>query len=375
MTDRASKISILAIGSEILDGRVLDTNSRFVSQQLSNHEIYLDQILTCDDNQDQIVAALKYLFESVNVVICSGGLGPTSDDLTREAVAQFAAVELKEDAQVLVQLKQRFEKRQRPFDPSNVKQAFFPDGSKIIANPVGTAAGFATQAGNNLVVALPGVPSELQKMFEACLKLVTDKFPRVQKLNTHSFKTFGLPEATVGTRVQGCNLPQEVVVSYRASFPDVEVKLKSLKNIDSEINLVRAALEPQFIFTEDPLKTFPQILLQAMITKKHSFAVIDQVTGGVLSQFLHEADLEGQSYVGSILVRQSQPIAPDLKGLKADIYLKLECLSQAIGEYQISVEYNNDLHSKKLTARFDSGFLERYLSFCAMQELLRHISK
>jgi len=364
------KISILAIGSELLDGRVLDTNSRFSAEILSNHGIVVDQILSCDDDLSAIKAALGFLLNSVDVVICSGGLGPTNDDLTREAIAEFAAAPLLQDQAILEALEQRYRARNRPFDRSNVKQSLIPIGAEILSNPIGTAPGFAVNLASKLLIALPGVPREFETMLVGRSKeLIVAKFPNLPSLNTHTFKTFGLPEASVGSRVSSCGLPPEIAVSYRASFPEVEVKLKSRSDLCDAIQKVRVALEPQHIFSEDPNESYPQAVLASASAAGLEFSLIDCVTGGVLSQLMAEADPEAKSLKSSVLVSTSDPPIDLLSKFGADCRVILAVQNLSEHEYRVVIEAGTRRSTKMISAKFDPGFLQRYLAFCVLREL------
>ena len=370
MISAVGKISILAIGSEILDGRVLDTNSRFSAEVLAEHGVVLDQILNCDDDLEAIKSALSYLLNSVDVVVCSGGLGPTNDDLTREAISQFANKPLLANQELLKALQQRYIARARPFDPSNAKQALIPQGAEVLVNPIGTAPGFALETSGKLLIALPGVPQEYSKMFTLrCQDLILAKFPTLEKLNTHTFKTFGLPEASVGSRISACNLEHHVSVSYRAHFPEVEVKLKSRADIKSCIEQVRNALEAHNIFSEAANETYAQAVLAAAKRANLTIFLCDSVTNGVLSQLIAEADENGEIFKAALLLPNTQLPAPTQSLFDANCRITLSCHNLAESEYSIVIEHAERRLQQRFSARFDPGFLQRYLAFCALKEL------
>ena len=376
MISTSGKISILAIGSEILDGRVLDTNSRFGANVLADHGIVLDQILSCDDDLEAIKNAIGYLLKSVDIVVCSGGLGPTNDDLTREAIAQYAALPLETNQDLLHALEQRYLARQRPFDRSNAKQALIPRDAEILLNPVGTAPGFVVSVSAKLIFALPGVPQEFEKMFAGrCKELIVAKFPSLAPLNTHTFKTFGLPEASVGSRISGCNLPQEISVSYRAHFPEVEVKLKSRGGLQAAIEQTRAALEPHNIFSESPQESYPLAVVECARRDHFEFILDDRVTNGVLSQLLAQADPLSSVFKGSVLLPENLTRLFDTSILNVNCRITLACQNLDACEYCISIEQPERRVQQQITARFDPGFLQRYLAFCVLKELHRFLLK
>ena len=136
-------VSILATGSEILDGRVVDTNSNFVAKELSERGLKLKRILVVDDDMSELVQGLRELSTVSDFIITSGGLGPTSDDLTRDMVAAYFGAGLAEHPDAVAHLEQFFAKRGRVLDVQNLRQALLPIGAQMVPNLQGTAPGFA----------------------------------------------------------------------------------------------------------------------------------------------------------------------------------------------------------------------------------------
>lgn len=191
-------VAILTIGSELLDGRVRDTNSQYMNEIISAKGISITAILSCDDDISEIHKALDFLFQRSNTVIISGGLGPTADDLTREAVATYFNQPLEINEKEVEVLKELYKKRSRVMDESNIQQAFFPKNSKIIPNIHGTAAGFFVEDSNlnKAVATLPGVPKELKAMFESdVLSWILSRHKDSKPYTRSSLRTFGLPES------------------------------------------------------------------------------------------------------------------------------------------------------------------------------------
>jgi len=159
MIDRAV---ILSTGDELTTGRVVDTNSTLISSQLSALGIAVIAVLKVGDDREELLWALEQARDLADVVIGTGGLGPTADDLTTEIVAQFTHRKLKQHDAVAAGLRQRFAARKIPWTENNLKQALFPEGATIIPNPVGTAPGFRVSIGDEKhLVWLAGVPSAL----------------------------------------------------------------------------------------------------------------------------------------------------------------------------------------------------------------------
>jgi nicotinamide-nucleotide amidase len=167
---------IVAVGTEILLGGLVDTNTAWLSRRLAAAGIAVYRHTTVGDNRGRLVAALSEASARADLVVCTGGLGPTSDDLTHEALGLATGREMVEFLQAslhMVETFERFTGRRPP--PSAYKQALFPEGSELVANPLGTAMGALLELEGTLFATLPGVPSEMKRMFEETLEPLIGK--------------------------------------------------------------------------------------------------------------------------------------------------------------------------------------------------------
>ena len=310
--DKTPKISLLLIGTELLDGRILDTNKRYLGDSLSKIGLTLVSAATSRDTIEEISQALDYLMPNSDYIICSGGLGPTTDDLTREAIADYAGKEIYLADEVLKNLHQLYETRKRSFDPSNTKQATFPRDSKIIKNPVGTAAGFSMQITKNnkssTIISLPGVPRELYAMLEeSVIPQILNENPEFKQQNLSSIRIFGLPESVVGSKVKSLNLPSSITVSYLASFPEVKVTLKANNtkaSLDAEMLKVKEILGPDYIFSEDLTQDLffkiNELLTNNKVQQNKTIAVAESCTGGLIGAALTQYAGASKFFLGGI---------------------------------------------------------------------------
>lgn len=157
---------ILAIGTELLLGEIVDTNTRAIARALRETGIDLFRTMTVGDNTDRIAEALKDSFQRADVVITTGGLGPTIDDVTRQGVARAFALELEYHSSLWLQIEQRFQRFHRSPTENNRRQAMLPTGALAVENPIGTAPGFILSHNQKTVIALPGVPAEMVYLLE-----------------------------------------------------------------------------------------------------------------------------------------------------------------------------------------------------------------
>lgn len=226
--------AILSIGTELTRGELVDTNAAWLSDELT--ALGLDVILrvTTDDDGPRVVEALNHVASKAKFVICTGGLGPTTDDLTTLAAARALGVELVRDEASIRAIERRFAAIGRTMSPSNLKQADFPEGATILPNPIGTAPGFAIDLGGARCFFTPGVPREMKQLFT---DHITPAIQTTVSRTTHQIRLrlFGLPESEVGERLAGLEDDEPgLLLGYRASFPEIEVKV-----------LVRAATEAE----------------------------------------------------------------------------------------------------------------------------------
>lgn len=203
---------IIAIGTELLQGVTVDTNSAYVAQQLGNVGIVVRHVTLVGDDWDDLVAAIRQAHARSALVICEGGLGPTGDDLTREAIAEALGQPLEFHQSLLDDIAARFAAFKRTMSPSNRNQAFVPQGAHIIRNPRGTAPSFVAEHEGGMVAALPGVPSELQWLTENALLPYLREHGADTVRVIRELRISGVPEATAGERIaEFFNQPNPVV--------------------------------------------------------------------------------------------------------------------------------------------------------------------
>jgi nicotinamide-nucleotide amidase len=314
-------VSILATGSELLDGRVVDTNSNFVARELTEIGLKLHRVLVVDDDLSELVEGLRELSRVSDLVITSGGLGPTEDDLTRDAVALFCGVGLREDPEARAHLQSWYAKRNRALDDTNLRQALLPINSEMIPNEIGTAPGFKVEpAQGRLVCSLSGVPKEFKSMFLATvLPLIRARHGSGPAIQRSAFKSFGHPESMVGKIVKGLSLPHEITVSYRAAFPEVHVVLKANSTFALEPHAarVREALDTRTIFTEDPVETFEGSVHALLKLHGATISTAESCTGGLVAEMLTRTPGSSATFVGGV-VAYSNDIKERELGVSAD---------------------------------------------------------
>ncbi|MCB0357995.1 MAG: competence/damage-inducible protein A [Bdellovibrionales bacterium] len=326
-------LSVLTIGSEILDGRVQDTNANYIAQELIACGLSASQFHTCDDDLSAIVNALAFLFRASDAVVITGGLGPTDDDLTREAVAAFCGQELIESPDVLAHLKAYFQRKRRTLDPSNNKQALIPEGATIIPNPVGSAPGFIVEAsfeGREIALcALPGVPRELKPMLKAdVVPYLCGRLQRGSAPARSALRLFGLPEAEVGSRLTCLSFPSDLKLSYRAHFPEIQL-LFSADTTEVVLDAVaraRTALGEEFIFSNDIAVGLEEAVHRLLIEKQQTLALAESCTGGMVGSMVTRTSGSSAYFLGGV-VSYSNQAKKSLLGVDAEILTRFGAVS------------------------------------------------
>ncbi|MBQ0730899.1 MAG: nicotinamide-nucleotide amidohydrolase family protein [Oleispira antarctica] len=223
----ALNIQFLLTGTELMVGDIVDTNSVMLAQSLKDQGAELTRKVTLGDDFKGIVAEIEHMSLQADVLIINGGLGPTEDDLTAEAIAQVIGQPLEENSEALIHLEAWCKKRGFQLEGANRKQVVLPKGISLVANRMGSAVGFSAHHNNCLIICTPGVPSELKVMWaEEILPLLKSQLPIVDKVKTIKFHVFGIGESAIQNLFdrQLANWPKEIEVGYRAASPLVELK-------------------------------------------------------------------------------------------------------------------------------------------------------
>ncbi len=284
--------AILSIGTELTRGELVNTNASWLSERLTGLGLEVTEQLAIDDDHRRIVEALRALSARHRFVVVTGGLGPTTDDLTTAAAADALGVGLVRDDASLEAIRRRFATINRPMTPSNEKQADFPDGATILANPIGTAPGFGVTLGSARLFFTPGVPAEMRRLWEDHIEPAVA--PLVER-RTHQIRlrTFGMPESAIGEKLATIEAEEKsVTVGYRATFPEIEVKVLARGGSESEAEATSARVAERVRVTLGPIvfgegeETYPTYVGSVLRSRGLSLAIAESCTGGLVGQLV-----------------------------------------------------------------------------------------
>jgi nicotinamide-nucleotide amidase len=279
-------VATLSIGDELLCGEVVDTNQSHIAGRLFESGLRAARHLMVADDEPAIVAALRELSREHDAVVVTGGLGPTADDVTAAAAASAAGVPLEHFPEAQENLT-RFSRRiAGGLHPANDRQAFLPQGSALIPNPVGTACGFRVRIGAAECYFMPGVPFEMKPMLEATvLPELVNRAGAVPQLRT-TMKLFGIPEATAGAELAGV-IPEGAAVQlgYCVKFPEVHLILRTPTNRRDQHEAAVAAVTERLsrhLFARDE-ETLDSLLAELFRATGRTLALAESCTGGLIA--------------------------------------------------------------------------------------------
>jgi nicotinamide-nucleotide amidase len=312
------RCEVLAVGTELLLGQVVDTNSAWIGEQLALAGIDCHFQVKVGDNQRRIVLALREALARSDAVIVCGGLGPTQDDITREAIAEVMNVPLQRDEAMVERIRAMFEHRGRVMADNNARQADVPEGATVIPQTMGTAPGLICPVGHKVVYAVPGVPYEMQDMVQRAV--VPDLQARagvVATIVSRTLRTWGLAESTlaelVGPRVTALDGSGNPTIAFLASGIEgikVRITAKAADGptahalLDAEEAELRGVLG-NYVFGVDD-ETMETAVARLLVERGLTLAVAESVTGGLVGARLTAVPGASDWFKGAIVSYDSQ---------------------------------------------------------------------
>jgi competence/damage-inducible protein CinA-like protein len=292
--------AIFSIGTELTRGEIVNTNASWLAENLTALGLEVGEIECVADDRDEIQATLHRLGEKHTLIAATGGLGPTTDDITSECAAAVLGVPLERDAASLEAIRERMSRFGRTMAASNEKQADFPRGARVLANRKGTAPGFAVKIHRAEAFFLPGVPREMKAMFDEHVRPAVE--PLIgERLHQVRLKTFGMTESAVNDRLDGVEEEHGVIVGYRAHFPEIEVKLlaRCSDAIEAErrargaADEVIARLGPDVVYGEGDV-TLSEAIGALAVERGFMIGLAESCTGGLVAELF--TDRAGSSH-------------------------------------------------------------------------------
>lgn len=327
---------IIAVGSELLTPERVDTNSLYLTGELNNLGVEVVSKSVVGDHRDRLAAAVRDALSRSAILILSGGLGPTEDDVTREAVAQALDRKLVFRSDIADELAHRFAQMKRTMAEINKRQAFVIEGADVLPNDRGTAPGQWVEESGGVAMLLPGPPHELKAMFEAqCLPRLEGIVPK-RHIATRVLKAAMIGESTADGRIAPIYTQYtDVETTILAHLGDIELRLACGKpmaelaraRVDELAGKIEEELE-DFIYSSQG-ETLEQIVLYYLEMRGASLAVAESCTGGLVASRLTSVSGSSRSFVGGAVV-YSNRLKTELAGVDAQLITKHGAVSEEV---------------------------------------------
>ncbi len=304
-----NQAEIMSIGTELLRGEITDTNASYLASQLPLIGLELYRVTTVGDDKEQLCQALRQALERSALIVTSGGLGPTEDDLTRECIAAVLGEEPAVDAELEKQLRALFGRMGREMPPHNMKQAWLIPSAKSLPNPRGTAPGWWVEKDKATIVALPGPPRELIPMWQnEVTPRIKERFPG-EVILSRTIKTYALPEATVAEMVMPFFDSTNPSMGIYAHQDGIQLRL--IAHGDDAEQLLKTAEEQLEEILAPNVWGKDEDSLTGVVggwlnEKGLTLATIEDGTGGLVANMISNDDGSSQYYRGGLIARSDE---------------------------------------------------------------------
>jgi len=303
------KAEIITIGDELLIGQTIDTNSAWIGAELSRAGFDIIRKTSIQDNRINILEALESSTGRADVVLITGGLGPTSDDITKQTLCEFFHTKLVVNQIVLAMVKEMAKRRNMQMNENNQKQAEVPESCKVLTNATGTAPGMWFEKEKTIFVSMPGVPNEMKYiMNEHVLPELRKRFTS-QVVIHRNIMTYGLPEAMLAETLSSfeANLPPEIKLAYLPSYGVIKLRLTGkgknrehiAKLIDTQVIRLYSEI-PEFIYGENE-ETLEMTVGKLLIKNRITVCTAESCTGGNIARLITSIPGSSAYYIGSII--------------------------------------------------------------------------
>ena len=303
------KAEIISIGSEILRGQITDTNANFIAKKLVELGIDLEHISVVSDNSESLLSTLKLAFQRSNLIITTGGLGPTEDDITYQVIARTLNLKLIKYPEAEENLKRILKRINKTISPSNLKQFYLPEGAKIIVNQYGTAPAMILEKDNKIICSFPGVPHEMKNLIEENLiPYLKEKFSPSMIKKSKILKVTGLGESSVNELIRDyINKQTNFSFGIYANPEDIQVQVTTQapteketdKLLQSSVNQLSKILG-NYVYGRDE-ETIEEVVGKLLKIKKLTVAVAESCTGGMLGEMITRIPGSSEYFQGGVI--------------------------------------------------------------------------
>jgi nicotinamide-nucleotide amidase len=330
---------IISVGTELLLGDILNSNAQFLAQQLASLGIAHYHQNVVGDNIQRIHQVIDTAIKRSKILIFTGGLGPTPDDLTTEAIALYFQTPLIEHPEIIADITAKYAQRGRIMTPSNRKQALLPQGANVLPNPAGTAPGIIwNPQGEIIIFTFPGVPSEMIRMWtETAVPYLKNQGISQDIIYSQTLRFWGIPEAALAEKVtEFFNLQNPTVAPY-ASKGEVKLRLSAkAKNTEAAIALIQPIAEQikqiaGLDYYGSDQDSLPSVIGQLLTEKNQTLAVAESCTGGKLGEMITNIAGSSNYFTGGVIAYSNQ-VKRDLLAVNAQDLEQFGAVSEIVAK-------------------------------------------
>jgi len=337
------QVEIITIGDEILIGQIVDTNSAWMAAELNKAGFEVVQITSVHDDEKQITEALEAALERAEVVLFTGGIGPTKDDITKLTLCNYFDSKLVFDTRVYADIELLLKNRMRAMNELTKSQAMVPDKAVIISNPIGTAPITWFDKGEKVIVSMPGVPYEMKRAmkFEIIPRLQKQFQP--QAIIHKTLLVAGYPESALALKIADWEnaLPESIHLAYLPNFNIVKLRLSAVQDdfsatkneIDRQVDLLKSILGNAIIVEEDI--TLEELVGRYLLASGKTLATAESCTGGHVAHRITTVAGSSAYFKGSV-VAYSNEIKMNVLGVDATLLNKYGAVSREVSERMAS---------------------------------------
>lgn len=324
-----AKAEIIVIGDELTSGHIIDTNSRFLARRLNELGVKVLRITKVGDHKSTIESVIKEALNRTDLVFTTGGLGPTPDDYTKGVVAKMFKKRLLLAEDLLERIENRFKSQNKPVPPISTKQALVPKDAIILDNPIGLAPGLLIKSDRRKLFLLPGVPIELERIFEDGVRPLLEEAEEDVPTTSRIIRTTNIAESEIYERIAHyLKAKKSVEVAYLPFHTGVDIKIstgKSRRLLKSATKEIVARLRP-FVYALDKTD-IEQVVGEALRRKGLTIAVAESCTGGLLADTITDVPGSSDYFLGGIIVYDNK-IKKELGGVKEETLKKFGAVSK-----------------------------------------------
>lgn len=330
---------LLTIGDEILIGQITDTNSAYIAQKFNEIGLSIEEIISIGDAEKIIIDALEKYSRTSDILITTGGLGPTKDDITKKALSRFLGKELIRDEEVLKELEIRFKNRGLSFNSLNQDQALVPEGSTVLKNPLGSAPGIWSEKNDCIIINLQGVPFEMKNLIKTeVIPLLRARFSLPFKIHRH-LTVANYPESELALTLAEWenNLPPGFGLAYLPERGRVKLRISvtgedrdlMASRIETEVKKLKEILGKDLVST---VNDRPEMILGEKLREKNkTISTAESCTGGSIARMITSVPGSSEYYKGSV-VSYATSVKEEVLGVAKELIQKHTVVSREVAE-------------------------------------------